>query len=141
MDEPLWRVAEDDGLLRTPGMRVLMLQPPAREEHVLFNKRVYDGLVRVALLALVVNDAGRAAGTVRAEAGRVLGEETGIIHGEGDGGVDAAFLKLACVLHPDVEVLPTVAGCRVHEARTGIVGDVIAGKERHGELVAAAEAL
>src|SRR5690606_14958892 len=97
--------------------------------------------VGVALPALVVDHAGRAAGTVRAEAGRVLGEETGIVHSEGDGGVDAACLKLACVIHPDVEVLPTMAGCRVHEARTGIVGDVFAGKEGNGEFIAAAEAL
>ena len=33
-DEPLRRVAEDDRLLRAPGMRILVLEPAARDQHV-----------------------------------------------------------------------------------------------------------
>ena len=89
VDEPLRRVAEDDRLLRAPGMRIAVLQPAAREQHVALDQRLDDGLVGVALLAVVVDDARRAALAVRAEARRVLGEEAGIVDGEGDVGVDA----------------------------------------------------
>ena len=51
-------------------------------------------------------------------------------------GVDAALLQLRRVLHPDVEVLAAVAGRGVHEARAVLVRDVIAGEQRHIEVVA-----
>ena len=53
-------------------------------------------------------------------------------------GVDAARLQPRGVLHPDVEVLATVAGRGVHEARAVLVRDVIAGEQRDVEVVAAA---
>ena len=56
-DEPLRRVAEDDGLLRAPAVGILMLQPPARDQRAGLDQRLDDGLVGVALLALVVEDA------------------------------------------------------------------------------------
>ncbi len=46
----------------------------------------------------------------------------------------------AARIHPDAEVIEAVARRRVHEAGTGIVGDVLAIEQRHFELVAAAEA-
>ncbi len=52
-DEPLRRVAEDDRLLRPPRMRVLMLELAARDQRARRDQRVDDGLVGVALLALV----------------------------------------------------------------------------------------
>jgi hypothetical protein len=52
--------------------------------------------------------------------------EAGIIDGEGDGGRDAARLEIASRVHPGLEVLAAMAGRGVHEAGTGIVGDVIA---------------
>jgi hypothetical protein len=42
-------------------MRIGVLQPAAREQLVVLNERGDDGLVGVALLALVVDDARRAA--------------------------------------------------------------------------------
>ena len=50
------------------------------------HQRVDDGLVGVALVALVVDDA------LALEARRVLGEAPVAVDGEGDGGVDAALL-------------------------------------------------
>ena len=85
-DEPLRRVAEDHRLLRAPGMRVLMLQPPAREQHAGVDQRLDHGLVGVALFALVVDDA------LAGEARRVIGEGAVLVDGVGDGGVDAAAL-------------------------------------------------
>ena len=122
-------------------MRIVMLQPPAREQHVALDQRVDDGLVGVALLAVVVDDARRPARPVRTEARRVLGEEAGIVDGEGDGGVDAALAQLGRCVHPGVEVLAAVAGRGVHEAGAGVVGDVVAGEHRDREFVAAAKTL
>ena len=131
-DEPLRRVAEDHRLLRAPGMRVLVLQPAAREQHARVHQRLDHGLVGVALLALVVDD------TLAGETGSVVGEGAVLVDGVGDRGVDAARLQLARIRHPDIEVLAAVAGRGVHEARAGVVGDVIAGQERDHELVSVA---
>lgn len=40
-----------------------------------------------------------------------------------------------------IEVFATVAGCGVHEAGAGIIGDVVAVEQRHVEFIAAAETL
>jgi hypothetical protein len=82
-----------------------------------------------------------AAFAVRSEAGRVLGVIAGVVDGEGDRGRDAARLEIARRVHPGVEVLAAMAGRGMDEAGTGIVGDVIAGDQRHGKIIAAAEAL
>ena len=134
-DEPLRRVAEDHRLLRAPGMRILMLEPAARQKLAGLDQRLDHGLVGVALFALVVDDA------FAGEARRVIGEGAVLVDGVGDGGVDAARFQLARIRHPDVEVLAAVAGRGVHEAGAGVVGDVVAGQQRHREFVAAAEAL
>ena len=86
-DEPLRRVAEDDGLLRAPGVRVLMLQPAARDDLAGGGERLDDGLVGVALLALVVDDA------LALEAGGVRGERAVLIDGVGNRRIDAARLE------------------------------------------------
>jgi hypothetical protein len=122
-------------------MRIGVLEPPARKQHVFRDQRLDDGLVGVALLAVVVDDAGGPALAVRPEARRVGGEEAGIVDGEGDFRVDAARGQILGRIHPGVKVLAAVAGCGVHEARAGIVGDVVAGDEGDVEVVAAAEAL
>ena len=133
-DEPLRRVAEDHRLLGAPGVRILVLEPAARDQHAGVDQRLDDGLVGVALVALVVDDA------LALEARRILGEAPVAVDGEGDGGVDAARLQLRRVLHPDVEVLAAVAGRGVHEAGAVLVGDVVAGEQRHLEIVAHARA-
>ena len=134
-DEPLRRIAEDHRLLRAPGMRILMLEPAARDQHAGFDQRLDHRLVGVALLALVGEDA------LAGEARRLLGEAAVGIDGVGNGGVDAARCQLARIRGPDIEVLAAVAGRGVHEAGAGIVGDVIAGKQRHCEIVAVVEPL
>ena len=142
MDEPLRRVAEDDRLLRAPRMRILVLQPSAREQHVALDQRVDDRLVGVALLAVVVDDARRPALAVRPEARRILGEEAGIVDGEGDRRCRCrAARSSGAGIHPGVKVLAAMTGRGVHEARAGIVGDMVAGEHRDGELVAAAQDL
>ncbi len=55
-DEPLRRVAEDDRLLRTPRVRILMLEAAARDDVAGFGQSLDHGLVGVALLALVIDD-------------------------------------------------------------------------------------
>ena len=39
--------------------------------------------------------------------------------------------------HPDIEIFAAVAGRGVDEAGAGVVGDVVAGQQRHGEFIAA----
>ena len=121
-------------------MRVLVLHPAAREQRIARDQRVDDGLVGITLLAVVVDDARWAALAIRAETGGILGVVTGIVHREGDRGVDAPALQVARGVHPGVEVLAAVPGRGVDEAGAGIVGDVVAGQHRHRELIAAAEA-
>src|SRR5262245_34144568 len=121
MDEPLRRVAEDHGLLRAPRVRIAVLQPATRKQHVALDQRVDDGLVGVALLAVVVDDAGGAARPVRTEARRVPGEIAGVVHGEGDARVDAPSPQTYGVLDPGIEVLAAMAGRRMHEAGAGVV--------------------
>ncbi len=118
-----------------------MLQPAAREQHVAGDQRIDHRLVRVALLAVVIDHARRAAFAVRAETRRVLGEEACIVDGEGDGGVDAAGAQVLRRAHPRVEVFAAMAGCGVHEAGACIVGDVVAGKHAgRRKSISAAEA-
>ncbi len=43
--------------------------------------------------------------------------------------------ELAEIGFPDIEVVRAMAGCGMHEAGAGIIGDMIAGKQRHGEII------
>ncbi len=70
----------------------------------------------------------------------MVGEGAVLVDGVGDRGVDAARVEFARIRGPDVKVLAAVAGRGVHEAGAGVVGDVVAGQQRHGEFVAAADA-
>ena len=45
--------------------------------------------------------------------------------------------SVGAILLPDLEVLGAMAGRGVDEARAGIVGDMLAGEQRHIEVVAA----
>ncbi|MGX0965828.1 hypothetical protein AB7M63_006277 [Bradyrhizobium japonicum] len=132
-DEPLRRVAEDHRLLRAPRMRILVLEAAAREQLAAFDQRLDHGLVGIALLALVVEHA------LAGEAGGLCGVGAVLVDGVGDRGRDAARIELAGVGRPDVEVLAAVARRGVHEAGAGVVGDMLAGEQRHDELVTAAE--
>ena len=129
-DEPLRRVAEDDRLLRAPGVRILVLEAAARDERAGVGQRLDDGVVGVALVALLVEHA------LALEARRVLGQHAVGVDGERDRRVDAALLQLGAARHPDVVVVGAVAGRGVHEAGAGVVGDVIAVEQGHVEVVA-----
>ena len=70
--------------------------------------------------------------------GACFGEGAVLVDGVGDCGSRCrALASVARVRRPDVEVLAAVAGRGVHEAGAGVVGDVIAVKQRHVEIVAA----
>ena len=78
-DEPLRRVAEDHRLLRAPRMRILMLEPAARDQHAGIDQCLDHSLVGVALLALVREHA--LAGKSR----RLVGKAAVGIDGVGNG--------------------------------------------------------
>jgi hypothetical protein len=116
-------------------MRILVLEPAAREQHAGVDQRLDHGLVGVALVARVGEHA------LADEARSVIGEAAVGVDGVGDRGVDAARAKLRSIAGPDVEVLAAMAGRGVHEAGAGIVGDMVAGEQRHGKIVTGVNAL
>ena len=128
VDEPLRRVAEDHRLLRAPGMRILVLQPAARDQHAGLRQRLDHGRRwrRPSRPSSVMTCRPSKPGASRGE--RAVG-----IDRVGDRRVDAALLQLAAMLHPDVEVLAAVAGRGVDEAGAGLLGHVLAGQQRHVE--------
>ena len=115
-------------------MRVLVLQAAARDQRVGFHQRLDDGVVGVALVAVLLEHA------LALEARRLAGERAVGVDGEGDGGVDAARDQAGLIGHPDLEVVAAVAGRGVHEAGAVLVGDVIAVEQGHSEVVAACRA-
>jgi hypothetical protein len=127
--EPLRRIAKNHRLLGAPGMRVLVLQPSASEQHAGLDQRLDHGLVGVALFALVVDDA------FSGEARRLIGEGAVFIDRVGDGGVDAARFQLARIFHPDIEVFAAVARRGMDKTGAGVVGDVIAFEERDAKPI------
>ncbi len=97
-------------------MGILVLEAAPGDEHPGILQCTDHRLVGIALLALVGDDA------LAFEARRILGEEAIGIDGEGDGTVH--------LLHPDIVVVGAMAGCGVHEAGAGVIGDVIAFEKR-----------
>ena len=128
-DEPLRRVAEDHGGFGAPGVRIGVLHPPARQQGAGLDQLVDDrGVGRAELAGLL------ALGLQHLEAAEqrhvvVIGAVR--IDGLGD-------LAMA-VGQPDQVVVGAVAGGGVDEAGAGVVGDVVAGQQRHGEAVAGVE--
>ncbi len=97
-----------------------------------FGQRLDDGIVGVALVALVGDDA------LAVEARRFFRQYAVLVDRVGNARVDPALGSIRAGRHPDLEVLAAVAGGGVHEAGAGVVGDVIAIEQRHVEVVAAA---
>ena len=106
-----------------------MLVARARDQRAGLGQRRDHREIGVAELALVVDHA------LAFEARRVLGEEAGLVDGEGNLGVDAARFERGAIVLPDLEVLGAVAGRGVHKAGAGILGDMLAGEQRHIEIV------
>ena len=112
-------------------MRVLMLEPAARDQHAGIDQCLDHRLVGVALLTLVGEHA--LAGKSR----RLVGKAAVGIDGVGNGGIDAARGKLRRVRGPDVEVFAAVAWRGVHEAGAGVIGDMIAGENGTRKIITA----
>jgi hypothetical protein len=120
-DEPLRRGAEDHRLFRAPGMRIVVLVAGAGDQRAGLGQRGNHREIGVAELALVVDH------TLALEARRFPGEEAGLIDRERNAGVDSTRLQRGLVLFPDLEILRTVAGCGMDEARAGIFRHMLAG--------------
>src|SRR5262249_43419990 len=128
-DEPLRRVAEDHRLLGAPGMRILVLEPAARDQHAGVGQRLDDSVVGVALLALLGEHA------LSRKTRRRLGEGAVLVDGVGNRRVDAARGELCGIRSPNIEVLAAVAGRGVDESGAGVVADMIAGKNGNEKIV------
>ena len=111
-------------------MRILVLQPTARQQRAGRDQCVHHAGVGIALVPLVVDDA-RAV-----EARNFLGVETVGVHGVGDARVNAALVQQAARRHPDVKVLAAMARRGVHKSGARVVGDMVAVKQRHPERIA-----
>src|SRR5262249_23866489 len=118
-----------------PGMGILVLEPAARDQHPGIGQRLDDGVVGVALFAGVGEHA------LGGEARRVVGERTVLVDGVGNRRVDANSLEESSVLHPNVAVLSAVTWRGMDEAGAYILGDLIACKQGHPELIIATEPL
>src|SRR3954451_8208258 len=103
-------------------MRILMLEPPARQQHAGIDQRLDHRVVGVALFALVVEDA------FAREARSLLGERAIFIDRIGNSGVDAARFERSRTRCPYVEVLSAVAGRGVDETGACVGGYVFAFK-------------
>ena len=109
-------------------MRVLMLESAAGDQHAGLDQGLDYGLVGVALLALVGDDA------LAGEAGRGLGEAAVGIDGVGNSRVDATRPQLqGC--GPNIEVFPAMSRRRVNKTRPRIGGDMIAVQQRDTKRV------
>ena len=128
--EPLWRVAEDDRLLRTPRVWILVLEPSPGDQRAHCDKRLDDGVVRVALLALVRND------PPALETGRFNGENAIFVDRIRDPRIDPAVCKGSTVCGPKLEVLAPMARRGVDEAGSGLVRHMLAREQRNNKTVA-----
>jgi hypothetical protein len=132
-NEPLRRVAENHRLLRAPRMRVLMLQPPARDQHAGVDQGLDHRLVGVALFALLGQHA------LAGEARRLIGEAAVGIDGVGNRVLmprAASFGALAVQTSKSSRPCP---GAVCTKPVPGIFGDVIAGEKRDGKSIAGIE--
>ena len=116
-------------------MRILVLEPAARDQHAGLDQRLDDGVVGIALFALVREHA------LADEARRMIGECAILVDGVGDHGVDAARFESGLIRRPHLEVLAPVAGRGVHETGAGVVSDVVAGEQGDVKVVVARKAL
>ena len=110
-------------------MGVLVGETPTGNEIARRNQGLDHSVIGRTLLALLGDD-GKAL-----EARCVLGIESVRAHRGGNVNVDALGHQLALMLDPRGIVIGTVAWRGVDEARSGVVGDVVAIKQRHSEGV------
>src|SRR5215813_714583 len=110
-------------------MRILVLEPAARDQHAGIGQRLDDGVVGVALFALLGEHA------LSRETRRRLGEGAVLVDGIGYRRVDAACGELCGIRSPNIEVLAAVTGRGVDESSAGVVADMIAGKNGNEKIV------
>ena len=110
-------------------MRILMLEPAAREQHAGVDQSLDHRLVGVALLAFVGEHA------LAGKARRLIGKAAVGVDGVGNCRIDAVRGQLCRIRRPDIEIFAAVSRRRVHKTGAGIVGDVIARKQRHLKFV------
>ncbi len=110
-------------------MRIAVLQPAARQQRPGLDQPVHDRAVGRAELA----------GLLALGFQHLQPSEQGHVIVIGPIRVDHFGDLAMTVREPDLVVLGPVAGRGVHEARAGVLGDVVAGQQRDGEAVAAVE--
>ncbi len=117
-------------------MRILMLEPAARDQHPGIDQSLDHRLVGVALLAFVGQHA------LAGKARRLIGEAAVGVDGVGDSGTlmpRSASLTTAC--HPDIKVLAAVPRRSVDESCAGFFGHVVTFEQRHWEIIITSETL
>ncbi len=127
-DEPLRRVAEDDRRFGPPRMRIGVLDTAARQQIAGFDQLFHDRAVGRAELA----------GLFAFDFQDLQAGEQGHVRIIGTVGIDGIGdrIEAEAVLEPHQVVVGAVAWGGVHEAGTGIVGDVIARQHRYVKGVA-----
>ena len=92
-------------------------------------KRLDDRLVGIAFLAFVVDDA------LTGKPRRRLGKSAILVDGIRDRRIDPAIFQFDAICDPDLEVFAAVSWRGMDETGAVLVGDVIARKQRHREVV------
>ena len=117
-NKPLRRITENKRLLGAPRMRILMLHPAARDQRICANQRINNRLVGIALLALFGDDAF----TVKTR--RFVGINTVGVDCIGNTRFDTACRQTLTAGNPDIIIVPSMTGRRMHKARTGVIHDM-----------------
>ncbi len=125
VDEPLRGVPEDHRRLGAPGVGIGVLDPAAGEEGAGLDQLFDDSVVGRPELARLL-----ALGLQHLQAA-----EQGHVVVIGPVGVDHLGDLPMAVGQPYLVVLGPVTGSGVDEAGAGVLGDVVAGQQRHGEAV------
>ncbi len=110
-------------------MRIIVLVAGARDQRVGIGERRDHREIGIAELALVVDDA------LALEARRLLGEEASLVDGEGNRWCRRRAPRVQSDwFRPDLVVFDAMSGRRMHETRAGVLGDMLAGEQRHVEV-------
>ena len=130
-DEPLRRGAEDHRLLRAPGMRIVVLvararaiSAPASVSAAITAKLASPNLPLSSMTRLPSKPG--ASLVKKPASSTVKGILVSILRSR----------QQALVCGPDLEVLGAMTRRGMHKARAGILGDMLAGEQRHVEIVA-----
>ncbi len=118
-----------------------MLQTATCEQLVSCNELLDDRVIRIALLAVIIDNTRRPTFAIRTKARRILGVIAIIANRERNARINATRFQLTRAVHPCFKVFSSVAWGGVHETGASIVGDVVTRNQWHDEFVSAAETL